>query len=376
MSQVNTEIANPTTTTVSLNDIEVRSLAAIPSGTISMDDLRGKISSLSGGVVYTPGDGYRYNVFNGTASYTVTGAINVEYWIVGGGGGGGCRHGGGGGAGGLRTGTVRVSSPGTATVGAGGAGAPSGIPVGSSGSPSSFSGVVAAGGGVGGSYRVNGVDPTYPISFAGDGGCGGGARNHPDFGARGEGNVPPVSPPQGKPGGGPHPSPGPQWCGAGGGGSDVAAANIPSPNQGSNGGNGTLYTWTNFPSPPISPYPQYGHPLPGGTYFCGGGGGGGADVNTGAGVGGAGGGGLGGPGNSPGTNAISFTGGGGGGARAEQTTPEKFGGNGGGGLIIVRRPTGFPGSPGPVSSVPVPAPAPVPSPVPVPSPSWFGELRR
>lgn len=81
MSQVNTEIANPTTTTISLNIAEVRSLAAIPSGTISMDDLRGESSSLSGGVVYTPGDGYRYNVFNGTASYTVTGAINVEYWI-------------------------------------------------------------------------------------------------------------------------------------------------------------------------------------------------------------------------------------------------------------------------------------------------------
>ena len=43
MSQVNTEIGNPTTTIISLNDSGVRSLASIPSGTISMSDLEGKI---------------------------------------------------------------------------------------------------------------------------------------------------------------------------------------------------------------------------------------------------------------------------------------------------------------------------------------------
>ena len=42
MSQVNTELKNTATATISLNDARVRSLAGRPSGAISMSDLRGK----------------------------------------------------------------------------------------------------------------------------------------------------------------------------------------------------------------------------------------------------------------------------------------------------------------------------------------------
>jgi hypothetical protein len=42
MSQVNDELGLPSTTNISLNQANVRALAGVPSGTISMNDLRGK----------------------------------------------------------------------------------------------------------------------------------------------------------------------------------------------------------------------------------------------------------------------------------------------------------------------------------------------
>lgn len=42
MSDVNVELGKSSTALISLNDADVRSLAGIPSGTISMNDLRGK----------------------------------------------------------------------------------------------------------------------------------------------------------------------------------------------------------------------------------------------------------------------------------------------------------------------------------------------
>lgn len=42
MSQVNTELGRPSTQSINLNDSAVRTLAGRPSGTISMNDLRGK----------------------------------------------------------------------------------------------------------------------------------------------------------------------------------------------------------------------------------------------------------------------------------------------------------------------------------------------
>lgn len=45
MSQVNTELKNTATATISLNDTLVRQLGNKPSGTISMSDLQGKINT-------------------------------------------------------------------------------------------------------------------------------------------------------------------------------------------------------------------------------------------------------------------------------------------------------------------------------------------
>jgi hypothetical protein len=47
MSEVNTELSIPSTTTISLNQANVRSLAAVPTGTISMSNLQGKSASFS-----------------------------------------------------------------------------------------------------------------------------------------------------------------------------------------------------------------------------------------------------------------------------------------------------------------------------------------
>jgi hypothetical protein len=52
MSQVNTELGRSATATISLNEAAVRSLAGVPSGTISMDNLRGKSA-----VTFTPPGG-------------------------------------------------------------------------------------------------------------------------------------------------------------------------------------------------------------------------------------------------------------------------------------------------------------------------------
>lgn len=46
MADVNVELGLPSTTLISLNDTAVRNLAGIPSGTISMNDLRGKSNAL------------------------------------------------------------------------------------------------------------------------------------------------------------------------------------------------------------------------------------------------------------------------------------------------------------------------------------------
>ncbi len=52
MSQVNTELGRSATATISLNESAVRTLAGVPSGAISMDNLRGKSS-----VTFTPDGG-------------------------------------------------------------------------------------------------------------------------------------------------------------------------------------------------------------------------------------------------------------------------------------------------------------------------------
>lgn len=157
MSQVNTELGSPTTTTISLNQASVRTLAGVPSGQISMSNLQGKSN-----------------------------ALFIDFTVIAGGGGGGgylgSYLGGGGGAGALRYSPNVPIAPGSypVTVGGGGAGqitptnpsTPSTPQVqGQNGSPSVFNGVTATGGGRGGGYMIIGG---YPVSGAQPGGSGGG----------------------------------------------------------------------------------------------------------------------------------------------------------------------------------------------------------
>lgn len=152
MAQVNTELSNPSTSTISLNDTDVRSLASIPSGTISMDDLRGTSAytpiTATGGSTFTipsypgsdsPTGNFKVHVFTGADTFVVSdapaSAPSVTYWITGGGGGGGMPSSytlfpnpysiigftGGGAGGSIRTGTAPVNAQSyPITVGAGG----------------------------------------------------------------------------------------------------------------------------------------------------------------------------------------------------------------------------------------------------------------
>jgi len=143
LSQVNTEIGNPTTTNITLNNTAVRYLAGppfAPSGSaISMNDLRGRtaqIQATGGNDVITTGT-HKIHVFTSPGTLTVNfvypSANTVEYLVVAGGGGGGTStspnfNGAGGGGGGFRTATgFPVSTGGSYPVTVGGGG-PGGTP--------------------------------------------------------------------------------------------------------------------------------------------------------------------------------------------------------------------------------------------------------
>lgn len=252
------------------------------------------INSATGGAVSNIA-GYRVHTFTSSGTFEVTdGAGDVEYLVVAGGGGGGQNGGGGGGAGGLRVGTLSLTTTSYAiTIGAGGG-------ENSNGSNSIFSTITAIGGGGGGSLASNGKN-------GGSGGGGGSAYPNPastgtgGLGTVGQGNGGGLGNP-----GGNAPS---NVAGGGGGGAGAAGSNAPGA-SGGNGGNGA--------ASPIS-----GTSV---TYAGGGAGGGGG----GGGTGGSGGGGNGVPagGSSGGTN----TGGGGGGGG----NPAVFASAGGSGIVIIR----------------------------------------
>jgi hypothetical protein len=300
----------------------------------------------------TDGD-FKVATFKGPGTFCVScagnplGSNTVSYLVVAGGGGGGANVAGGGGAGGFREGktpcTPYTASPLVApaglpvsvqgypiTVGGGGAGdtqppAPGGG--GCNGSNSIFSSITSTGGGGGGSDNCSGKP----------GGSGGGKLRC----SAGTGNTPPVSPPQGNPGGCGSAS-GNHYAG-GGGGATAAGTTGAAPATGGPGGAGAT---TNINGSPNS--------------FAGGGGGS-ATVNTGqtgtGGNGGLGGGGAasfqgpttpparnGGAGFNPGGNGSSGssqTGGaggansGGGGGAGAHPNPST-GGNGGSGIVIIR----------------------------------------
>ena len=294
--------------------------------------LKAEFTEATGGTITTSGD-FKIHSFTGDGNFVVStlgnspvnplgGPSNVDYLVVA--GGGGASSNGGGGAGGYRTtfpspGCNAGAFPITATtypitVGGGGS-APS------AGSNSIFSSITSAGGGVGGTQ----ISCT-PQGGSGGSGGGGAIRCFPGPGNTtwpgigGNGNTPPVSPPQGNNGGNasPRTSPAAPIAGGGGGGAGGAGsigAEGP-PGTGGNGGAGTANSIT------------------GSSVTRAGGGGGGVSRHYGpadtfvGGTGGSGGGGNGATvdGLTPPNCGTANTGGGGGGR----------GGSGGKGIVIIR----------------------------------------
>jgi hypothetical protein len=297
----------------------------------------------TGGTTTICGD-YKIHTFTGPGTFCVSSLADcssnnvVDYLVVAGGGGAGISSSGGGagGAGGFRESSGAASGcysasplgacvsalPVTATgypivVGSGGTGICG--PVGgggssTSGSPSSFSTIISAGGGFGGS---EGPIPRPAGAAASPGGSGGGETSHLSAppSVTGAGNTPPVSPPQGNPGGLGNTSPGVPTSAAGGGGGATASGN---PGDGSKAGGAGATT-------SISGTP---------TAYGGGGGGASRTCAEGGGAGGVGGGGKG----SSGAlydqeNGTANTGGGAGGLR---NVGFGVAGNGGSGIVIIR----------------------------------------
>ena len=244
----------------------------------------------------------KIHTFTGPGTFTVSSASNtatnniVSYLIIAGGGGGGSDRGGGGGAGGFReiknpltpytaspldgyctpANRVTVTAQGYPIVvggGGGGGDAPGpSSPSGVSGNVSTFGGISSAGGG-------GGKNSNTGTAFAGGSGGGGSGSG---AGAGGAGNTPPVTPPQGNPGGTSHDSSNPR--GAGGGGSGAAAApSVPTPAAVSAGGAGLATSITGSPVTRAGGGGGAGQP----NLTSAGGSGGGGDAST-SGVGGAG----------------------------------------------------------------------------------------
>jgi hypothetical protein len=295
----------------------------------------------TGGCISTCGD-YKIHTFNSDANFVVSNAGNacgsntVDYLVVAGGGGGGVCMGGGGGAGGYRESSGAASGSYTRsplgacvsalpvsastypiTVGAGGAGSTSPCsanptPKGTPGSTSTFSTISSAGGGGGGSRNYG------HLGLAGGSG-GGNANDSPSSNVNPAGNTPPVSPPQGQPGGFGRGNTGINTSG-GGGGATAAGGNGsgpgPSPVMGPGGAGATSHITG-------SPVGRAGGGA-GGRYS-----GAGGQVAGTVSDGGA----LGGPNADDGT-ANKGGGGGGGGHTSDPGT--QHGGDGGSGVVIIR----------------------------------------
>ena len=301
----------------------------------------------TGGTITTSGD-YKIHKFTGPGTFAVSSISSVStarntaaLLVVAGGGAGGSVFGGGGGAGGLRERQTSSATPYTASplvsacsgivltassypivVGAGGTGTPGpgskAVVPGNNSSGLSITSASGGGGGTPSTAAPNNPQPTTQ-GAGDDGGSGGGVsdmRTNTAF--KGAGNVPPVSPPQGNPGG----------------------MGVDFPPSAGGGGGGATAAGTNAPSPGSSPSPgQAGPGGAGGTteitaspVVYAGGGGGGIQPGYTAGTGGPGGGGAGKAGNGAGTAGTANLGGGGGGGG----TPCGTGGNGGSGVVIIR----------------------------------------
>ncbi len=284
----------------------------------------------TGGTITTVCTNFKVHTFTGPGTFTVTnagaptGSNTVDYLVIAGGGSGGGKGArGGGGAGGYR------ESGGTAS------GCYAVSPLGSSPSPvaalpvsvQGYSIAVGAGGVVDTSVAqglAGNVSTFSTITSAGGGGgnaCGGAAANGGSGGAgvfsapAGLGNQPPVSPPQGNPGG--SGAAYPALTASGGGGAAAAGGNN-TPSAGGAGGAGATSSINATP-----------------TQRAGGGGGGVYTPGT-RGAGGAGGGGQGADGPSAASAGTANTGGGGGGAGSTPSTQQANGASGGSGIVIIR----------------------------------------
>ena len=314
------------------------------------------VTATGGNAVITCGN-FKTHIFTGPGTFCVScagnsgGSNTVDYFVVAGGGGGGndafgsSRIGGGAGAGGFRISNSTINdipaptmSPlvtSTAlsvtatgfpiTVGGGGAaggGTTNPGVEGARGANSVFSSITSTGGG-GGQGHGSPSSPGGPTAST-PGGSGGAVQdNVPNPSGGGEGNTPPVSPPQGNPagsGGG-----APTYAGGGGGGAGAKGTDQ-SGGQGGPGGAGSFIA-----DAVIGPTaPSYGEPGPVSSvrYFAGGGGSAGPSGPSSGGVGGGGNGAC-----APNQAATANTGGGGGGRR---NTGGSAAGNGGSGIVMIR----------------------------------------
>jgi hypothetical protein len=323
MAQVNVELVRPSTQQISLNESAVRTLAGIPAGTISMNNLRGKTNwhNATGGTIVTSGN-FRIHVFTSPGTFTITRLGSpgvVDYLVVAGGGGGGKN--GGGGAGGLRTGSTPVALQGYGiTVGGGGSGPDQPFSAAApNGANSAFGGLTSSGGGGGGGRPGGNAGPGSP---GGSGGGGGWPVASGGSGISGEGN----------PGGGSDNGP---VAGGGGGGRSHGGQASRSTVSGGRGGGGLIISWMpgSYGTPQAVGFWPAGYgTAPPGIYFAGGGGGGGGTNGDQQYWGGVGGGGMGkvSPAALP-IQGATNTGGGGGG----QAAPG-FAGNGGSGIVAIR----------------------------------------
>jgi hypothetical protein len=343
----------------------------------------------TGGTIVTCGN-YKTHIFTADGCFSVSAGFGpnsvADYVVVAGGGGGGVEcasstSSGAGGAGGFRlsnsptsciaapvmsplaAGSALAISPGTypITVGGGGPGStfPAGAParMGTPGVDSVFDSITSAGGGGGsgnGPAALSGLKGGSGGGGKQDNGCGGTTSPCGSI-SGGDGNEPPVAPPQGNDGGhsdaGPL-SPGPAGTYAAGGGGGAGAVGKPGgpPSYSPQGCGGIgSFVGDGYFGPAA---PTYGTPGPVGStrYFAGGGGGGGTGGSPSPrpyAVGGAGGGGDGGapPGtpnpNTAATVGTANTGGGGGGAGnygPSNCAPAavKSGANGGPGIVAIR----------------------------------------
>ena len=222
--------------------------------------------SATGGTKTSAPDGYTYHFFTypNSSNFVVSSADkNVELLVIAGGGGAGSQHGGGGGAGALYNHTSYLVTPGTytVTVGAGGAGAPSGpVPSGTNGGNTTFGSFTLLGGGAGGSMTDPGIN-------GGSGGGGGmdttpwpsGSHPSPNTPA-GNASAPPnipLSDPNLKVNNGASGTSYYQYAsgGLGGGGGGAAGAGTKAPNgpggQTPESRGGDDFLWTNLPAPVI-----------------------------------------------------------------------------------------------------------------------------